>query len=594
MQISVLNKKSKKMRLSNECISKESKQNQEKKQNGNKEYNSEYSWKDGKLVHCIWKDGKLVPKQDKKSNQEKKQNQQKKSISKKQTIHWDQQKKLKKYEGEMKDGKRNGKGILYSPNGKKEYHGEWKDDKRNGRGIEYLENGNKFYDGMWKNDKREGKGISYKLSLFENKAYDGEWKNAMKNGKGISYLPNGEKSYEGEWKDNYRNGKGVEYFYNGNKRYNGEWKDGKWNGKGISYNEDGKMLFKGYFKNGKPYCPPNKVFVDNNCVTKKKCGKKYIYDQNKNECNKKRIVLKNNMLGNVKWFKPLSPPHPYNLNVQLTQMNLKSFGSEIFDNTWITKQHEYFKKLNDIDRLFLIVYTDYGDVLINTYLLKGVKGISISAIFKKDFDLTINPFFPIFVKHPEIYKNNNSSESQESKDLCKSVLDKKKKIQERYYVFQKLFYKYFTKEFLEKTLEQYMNVFNTNLNRIIDKSPKLKKEMLVARGSKTELSYNDDWTTRFTSTSIKSVVAQRFSNGNYIDIYILKPGTPCIPLFASKYYNESEIILGSGCCKYELIEKKIMKEVQELAQEQFLYYNKKYIKIRYYEVSKKGVRNQNG
>ena len=152
--------------------------------------------------------------------------------------------------------------------------------------------------------------------------------------------------------------------------------------------------------------------------------------------------------------------------------------------------------------------------------------------------------------------------------------------------FKKLFKKYFTSKVLEDTLEKYMNKYNENLNRIIDRSPKLKKEMLVARGSKTELSYNDNWTNRFTSTSISSAVAKRFTNdsGN-IDIYILKPGTPCIPLFLTRYSTEYEILLGSGCCSYQVEKKQVMKEVQEIAKKQFYSYSN--VKIRYYEVSKK-------
>lgn len=131
-----------------------------------------------------------------------------------------------------------------------------------------------------------------------------------------------------------------------------------------------------------------------------------------------------------------------------------------------------------------------------------------------------------------------------------------------------------------------MNAFNENLNRIIDNSPKLKKEMLVARGSKTELSYDDKWTKRFTSTSISSKIAKGFSYG-IIDIYILKPGTPCIPLFLSKYANELEILLGSGCCRYKIEKKETMKEVQGLAKKQFSSWYYGNLKMKYYEVSKK-------
>ena len=64
-----------------------------------------------------------------------------------------------RYDGELKDEKRNGKGIYYYANGDR-YDGEWKDDKRNGKGIFYCSNGDR-YDGEWKDGKENGKGIYY-------------------------------------------------------------------------------------------------------------------------------------------------------------------------------------------------------------------------------------------------------------------------------------------------------------------------------------------------------------------------------------------------------------------------------------------------
>jgi antitoxin component YwqK of YwqJK toxin-antitoxin module len=569
-------------------------------------------------------------------------------LEKTHSLYWDQEKKLKKYVGKMKDGKRNGKGIEYYDDGKtKEYEGEWKDDKKNGKGIDYDKNGIKKYEGEWENGKRNGKGIEYHEN--KNKNYDGEWENGKRNGKGNEYYYNGNKKYDGEWKTDMRNGLGMEYFYdkveekyngewengkrngkgieyyynkgnkkydgdwengmrngkgteyneNGNKSYEGEWNDGKWHGKGTSYRkENGKMiLFKGNFKNGEKQCPPNKLLNENDmCVTKKKCGKKYLYDEKKNLCIKRRILLKSNVLGkNVKWFKGTSTPSASSsIIAPLKQINdVSSFGSELIDKDWIKKQYKYYQKLDVSDKIFLLVYTDYGDVLINRFLSDGVKGININTIFDKDFDYTINPFFPIFLKHPEIFLNSTVKVSDpdmilnSSKELRKKILNKKLSINERYKEFQKLFKKYFTKEFLEDALEIYMNKFNENLNRIISKSPKLKKEMLVARGSKQELNYDDKWTNRFTSTSLKSAVAKKFSGGGgHIDIYILKPGTPCIPLFLTRYEGEIEILLGSGCCRYKIEKKEEMKQVQELAKKQFSYPDSS-LNMRFYEVSKK-------
>jgi hypothetical protein len=44
-----------------------------------------------------------------------------------------------RYEGEMKDGKRNGQGIFYYKGGNR-YEGNWEDDNRNGQGIHYFKN----------------------------------------------------------------------------------------------------------------------------------------------------------------------------------------------------------------------------------------------------------------------------------------------------------------------------------------------------------------------------------------------------------------------------------------------------------------------
>ncbi len=41
-----------------------------------------------------------------------------------------------RYEGEWKDGKRDGRGTYYSANGDR-YEGQWKDNKQHGRGTYY-------------------------------------------------------------------------------------------------------------------------------------------------------------------------------------------------------------------------------------------------------------------------------------------------------------------------------------------------------------------------------------------------------------------------------------------------------------------------
>ena len=56
------------------------------------------------------------------------------------------------YDGEWKDGKKHGQGILICYDGAM-YEGEWKEGKPNGQGTETRSNGKK-YEGEWKNGKR--------------------------------------------------------------------------------------------------------------------------------------------------------------------------------------------------------------------------------------------------------------------------------------------------------------------------------------------------------------------------------------------------------------------------------------------------------
>ena len=46
-------------------------------------------------------------------------------------------------------------------NGNVYYEGEWKDGKFNGSGVLYYENGNVWYEGEWRDDKLNGKGLYF-------------------------------------------------------------------------------------------------------------------------------------------------------------------------------------------------------------------------------------------------------------------------------------------------------------------------------------------------------------------------------------------------------------------------------------------------
>ena len=87
------------------------------------------------------------------------------------------------------------------------YEGEFKNGLREGKGTMNYNNGF-IYEGDWKNDRREGKGLLYKeKDKLKKERYEGEFKNGKIEGKGISYYSNGDK-YEGEYKEWNKDGKG--------------------------------------------------------------------------------------------------------------------------------------------------------------------------------------------------------------------------------------------------------------------------------------------------------------------------------------------------------------------------------------------------
>ena len=88
------------------------------------------------------------------------------------------------------------------------YEGEIKNGKKEGHGIMRYSNGY-IYEGEWKNGKREGKGI---YRLINKDRYEGDFKNGKVEGNGISYYNNGD-IYNGEFKNWNKEGKGSIFYY---------------------------------------------------------------------------------------------------------------------------------------------------------------------------------------------------------------------------------------------------------------------------------------------------------------------------------------------------------------------------------------------
>ena len=63
--------------------------------------------------------------------------------------------KTQRYEGQLKNGKRNGYGKVYSAYGRLIFEGEFEDGKRNGYGKTYFADGSssQYYEGEWKDNE---------------------------------------------------------------------------------------------------------------------------------------------------------------------------------------------------------------------------------------------------------------------------------------------------------------------------------------------------------------------------------------------------------------------------------------------------------
>jgi len=110
-----------------------------------------------------------------------------------------------KYEGEIVNGRPNGKGSRYDIEGIEKgskYNGDWKDGKQHGQGTFIYSDGSK-YTGEWKDDDFwNGIGVV----LHSNAIYFGEIKDGIQHGQGKTIWDKG-----GSWVGKFKDGK----FWNG-------------------------------------------------------------------------------------------------------------------------------------------------------------------------------------------------------------------------------------------------------------------------------------------------------------------------------------------------------------------------------------------
>lgn len=172
------------------------------------------------------------------------------------------------YQGETRDGKPHGRGVLRLTSGDT-YDGQYLDGLRHGRGVLTLRNGDR-YEGDFVRDALTGKGRwtfangdRYEGELLNGvfhgrgamawangTRYEGQWVRGEQNGLGVFRAPGGER-YEGAWVRNQRQGRGVQTFPDGS-GYQGDWVQGKRVGRGVSATANGQR-YEGEFANDQPH-----------------------------------------------------------------------------------------------------------------------------------------------------------------------------------------------------------------------------------------------------------------------------------------------------------------------------------------------------
>lgn len=171
----------------------------------------------------------------------------------------------KEYVGEVRNGMRHGRGGMYLHGSIPYYKGEFRNDKYHGQGYLILSSGG-IYEGEFKNGERTGKGTltlpsgtkctgefvdgemegEGVLIMSDGTTYKGEFAKGLMDGNGVLTIPNGE-VYDGAWRLGKRHGQGTVADSKGNK-YIGSWENGERSGRGIQVFSSGKR-YEGEFKN---------------------------------------------------------------------------------------------------------------------------------------------------------------------------------------------------------------------------------------------------------------------------------------------------------------------------------------------------------
>ena len=116
-------------------------------------------------------------------------------------------------QGNVVDGKKEGRFTIFYENGQKLLESHWKDGKEEGKWTGWHENGQKAAESYFREAKLDGKATSWHKN--GQKAEVAHYTSGKEDGKFTDWYENGQKSWERTIKDGWFDGKVTEWYENG-------------------------------------------------------------------------------------------------------------------------------------------------------------------------------------------------------------------------------------------------------------------------------------------------------------------------------------------------------------------------------------------
>lgn len=163
------------------------------------------------------------------------------------------------YQGQFHFGKPHGYGMMNFPDGRI-YIGDFQAGKFHGRGTLVHPDGSR-YSGEFHEDSRTGHGVFEYANRF---SYVGRFENNMRNGRGTLRFPD-DSVYTGEFRNNRMTGMGTLTFPDGT-RYTGNFLNSMFHGRGTIHYPDGRR-FEGEFEKDRPHGMGRLIFPDGTMIS---------------------------------------------------------------------------------------------------------------------------------------------------------------------------------------------------------------------------------------------------------------------------------------------------------------------------------------